>query len=187
MGTPEKDLAPHHAHQRTIAEYILRILGVMAAYHGDTAGHEFTEIIPHRTKHPKLGRFETGVVFGHGHAAGADVAGNTDFTLGHGIAHAIGRIAVNHDGGTGVEPAHIIGHRPFHFDQRVGKPHGTHALTGRSLDTHIHLPVSGTPQAAADAVLTVGMDLQAGVSLGHRCLDLFFQKTGLDALVIDFT
>ena len=69
-GTPEKDLAPHHAHQRTIAEYILRILGVMAAYHGDTAGHEFTEIIPHRTKHPKLGRFETGVVFGHGHAAG---------------------------------------------------------------------------------------------------------------------
>ena len=109
-------------------------------------------------------------MFGHGHAPGTDITGNVDFALGHGIGGPVAGIAMNDNPSAGIEPADIIGGRSQNFNLGVGKSHRTNALPGLTGYFYVHLFLAGLPKPAADSVLTVGIDLQAAVPLGYRCL-----------------
>ena len=126
-------------------------------------------------------------MFGHGHAAGADIALHVDLALGHGIGNAVGGVAVHHDGGAGIEPSNIIGDRPHDIDEGVGESHGSHPLTGRAGDPDLNLIFTGPPQTSADAVLPVGFYGQTAVPFGHSRLDLFFKQAGFNAPAVDFS
>ena len=80
----------------------------MTADYRNPAGHKFTEVITARAQHPEFRGSKARIMFGHGHPAGTDVAGNINFTLSHGIGATIARITVNDDLRAGIEPAHII-------------------------------------------------------------------------------
>ena len=108
MRSAEEHFATDHSNKGSITQYILRILGLMPANHRDSTGHKFPEVIAGRTQHPELGRCKARIVFGHGHAAGTDVAGDGNSALCHCIGAAIARITVNDNLGAGIQPAHII-------------------------------------------------------------------------------
>ncbi len=156
MRPTEKNTAAHHSHRRTVAENVFGILGVKSANHGHAASHEFGEIITGGTQHPKLGRLEAGIVFGHGHAPGADVAGNVDFSLGHAIGRAVGRMTMHRDGRAGVEPAHVVRGRTEHVDKGIGVPQGADPLTGLAFNGDVNRLAMGFPKAATDTVLAKG-------------------------------
>ncbi len=122
MGPPEEHLSPDHANQGPVSQNIFGILRIHPADHGDTAGHEFTKIIPGRSQNPELRRIETGIVFGHGHSPGPDVAGDKHLALCHAVCSAVSGMAMNHDMRPGIEPSHIIRCRAGHLDFCVGKP-----------------------------------------------------------------
>ena len=102
MGATEKDLAADHTHQGTVAENIVGILWLVSAYYRHPSGHELSEIIAGTAQNPEFRWIETGVVFGHRHPPGADISLDANLTLGHGIGHAVTRIAVNGDMGPGI-------------------------------------------------------------------------------------
>ena len=172
MRSPEKNLAANHSDKGPIAQNILRVLGLMSANHGNSAGHKLTEVITGRTQHPEFRRRKTRIVLGHGHAAGTDVAGDKNFALRHGIGATIARISMNHNLGPGIEPTDIIRSRAQDFDKGVGKAHGAHPLPGVAgyLDTNRF--VSATPEPAADTMLTEGADLYRALAPHHSFLDL---------------
>ena len=122
-------------------------------------------------------------MLGHGHAARADVSADKDLALGHGVGGTVAGVAVYDDLGAGVQPADIVGDRPEDLDHGVGKPHGPHPLPGVAGDPDGHRLLPGPPEAAADAVLAVGLDLQPAMALGHGLLHLLFQNAGADALL----
>ncbi len=154
------------------------VLGLVPADDGDAAGHELPEVVSGGAQHPHLRRAETRVVFGHGHAACADVAADQDPALGHGVGGAVARVAVDDDLGAGVQPAHVVGHRPEDFDHGVGKPHGPHPLPGVPGDPDGDRLLPGAPEPAADAVLAEGLDLQLAVTLCNGLLHLLLENAG---------
>jgi hypothetical protein len=83
---------------------------------------------------------------------------------------------MDHDLSSGIQPPDIIGCRPVHFNHRIGKSHGTNALTGLAHYFYVDRFISGPPQSPADAVLTVSFDSQVPVSLFDRRLNLFFNN-----------
>ena len=159
----------------------------MPADHGNAAGHEFAEIVARRPQHPEFGRGKPGIALGHGHATGADVAGHENLALGHAVAGAVGRIAMDDDLGAGVEPADVVGSRPHDLDHRIVETQGAGPLARGSGDAHMDLFITRLPQPPPDAVVAVGLDQQPGVALGHGRLNLFFQKPRFDALSVDFS
>ncbi len=74
-------------------------------------------------------------MLGHGHAPSADIAGNVNLALGHGIGHAVGGVAPDNDLGAGVKPADIVGTRTEDVDYGIGESHGDDALSRRSEGT----------------------------------------------------
>ena len=74
MPAAEKNLSSHHTHAGTVSQNIIFFFRTGAANHSNTASHELGERIPCFAKNPEFRRFETGIVFGHGHSAGADIA-----------------------------------------------------------------------------------------------------------------
>jgi hypothetical protein len=123
-------------------------------------------------------------VLGHGHAPGADVAADIDPALGHGVGGTVAGVAVHDDLGPGIEPAHVVGHRSVDLDHRVGETHGAHALPGVAGDADGHNVPPGPPEAAADAVLAEGVDLQPAMAVGNRLLDLLFEDARPHALAV---
>ena len=122
-------------------------------------------------------------MLGHGHAARADVPADQDPALGHGVGGTVAGVAVHDDLGAGVQPAHVVGDRPEDLDHGVGEPHGPHPLPGVPGDPDGDRLLPGPPEAAADAVLAVGLDLQPAVALGHGLLHLLLENAGADALL----
>ncbi len=121
VRAPEKHLAAHHADQGPVSQDIAGVLGIDATDDGNAAGHEFSEIISDRSQNPELRGRKPRVLLGHGHAARSDIAADKDLALGHGVAGAVSRMAVDHDLGAGIQPAHIIGNRALHLDHGVRK------------------------------------------------------------------
>ena len=182
VRTAEEHLAADHADQRPVAEHVFGVLGLQAADHGDAAGHELAEVVPDRAQHPELGRLEAGVVLGHGHAAGADVAGDADAPLGHAVGRAVAGVAVHDDLRPGVEPAHVVGDRAEDLDDGVREPHRAQPLAGVPRDPDLDRVGARAPQAAADPVLAEGLDLDAAVPVRDRLLNLLLQDAGAHAL-----
>ena len=180
----KKHFAADHAHKGPVAQHVVRRLGIDTANHGRATGHEFAEIIAHRPQHPELGRRKTGIALGHGHAARADAAGDLDFALGHGIGRSVAGIAMDDDLGPGIQPAGVVGRRPFHFDQCIGKPHGTQALPRGSLDQQANRFFARSPETAADPVLAECQNFEAALTTDHRFLYFFFQHAGFDPFFI---
>jgi len=181
MGAPEEDPAAHHPHAGAVAHDVFLAGRVVAADHRHPAGHEFGEGIAYAAQNPEFRGGEAGVVLGHGHAPGPDVSGDVDLALGHGIGHAVGGVAPDDDPGAGVEPPHIVGAGAEDVDGGVGKAHGAHPLPRRPEDPDQDLLVPCLPDAAANAVLAVGMDLDAAVTRPDRLLDFRLQRAGVHA------
>jgi hypothetical protein len=123
-------------------------------------------------------------VFGHGHAARADVSAYIDPALGHRVGHTVGRVAVDHDVRPGVKPAHIVGTRPEDFDQTIRKAHRAHALPGGAGNFYMNLFLSALPEPAPDAVLAESLDLQHPAALLDCLLNLLFENARFDALAV---
>ncbi|OPZ59941.1 MAG: hypothetical protein BWY87_00740 [Deltaproteobacteria bacterium ADurb.Bin510] len=130
----EEDPAADHADAGSIAQDVAVVALVQAADHGRAASHELGEAVAHAAQHPEFGRGVLGILLGHGHAAGADVAADVNLALGHAIAGAVGGVAVHDDGGAGVQPAHVVTDRTHHLDRGVLEALRTDTLTGRTLD-----------------------------------------------------
>ncbi len=171
----EKDLATHHSHTGAMAEYVVGVKGPMPAHNGDASRHELRERIAHAAEDPELGRGEAGVVLGHRHAAGADVACHIDLALGHGIAAAVGGMAVHDNVGTGVEPAYIVRGGTHDLDPRVGETHGAHALSGVAGQFHMEGFFPRLPKPAPDAVLAEGFHFDETVPRLDGLLETLLQ------------
>ena len=172
MGPPEEDSPPDHADAGAVTQNIFEARRIVTADHCGAAGHEFGEGIPRAPQNPELRRFEAGVVLRHRHAAGADVARHIDLALGHGVSGSVGGIAANDDAGAGIEPAHIIRDGTENVDGRAGKAHRADALSGRAEDADQKLILFPRfPEPSANAVLAVGMDFDAAVSVLDRLLN----------------
>ncbi len=116
-------------------------------------------------------------MLGHGHAARADVAVDINLSLGHGVGHAVGGIAVNDNLSAGIEPAHVVGSRTEHLDERIGKPHGTETLSRRSRHIHLDWRFSGPPETTADTMLAVSRYLNMTIALGYSLLNPLFESS----------
>ena len=184
VGPAEEDLAAHHAHAGAVAEDVVGVKGLMPAHDGDASRHELGEGIAHAAENPELGGGEAGVVLGHRHAAGADVACHIDLALGHGIAAAVRGMAVHDNVGAGVEPAHIVRGGTHDLDPRVGESHGTHALSGVAGHFHIEGFVPRLPQSAADAVLAEGFHFDDPVPRLDGLLEALLQDPRVEALTL---
>ncbi len=147
---------------------------IITANDRNTTSHELSKVVPHRSQSPKFGGIKMRVVLGHGHGPCADVTGNVDLSLGHGIGHAIGGMPMEDDFCTRIEPTHIIGGRPHDFDACIGKSHRSDTLSGRAVNFQINRLSSGSPQPASNAVLAVGLYFQEVVSFAHRLLNSLF-------------
>ena len=126
-------------------------------------------------------------MFGHGHSARADVAVNINLALRHGIGHAVGRVAVHNDFRAGIEPADIVGGRTEYFNDRIGKTHRSETLTGRTQYIDFNLLVAGSPQASADAVLTISGHFNLPIPIFHGFLNALFQNPRFNADIIFHT
>ena len=93
-------------------------------------------------------------------------------------------LPLDHDFRPRVEPADIVRGRSQDIDEGVGETEGTDTLPGWPGDLHKHLLITCFPEAAADAVLTVGGDFNLPVAPGNRFLDLLFQNPGTDAIAV---
>jgi len=140
-GAPEKNLAADHADTRPITEHIRRIFGVDPADHGQAAAVEFGKGIAHRAKHPHLRALILRVPFGHGQTAGTDGAADHDPAAGHGVADAVGGIALDNHIRADIEVADIVGGRTFADDGGSLQAHAAKPLPGRSLDPDGQGPV----------------------------------------------
>ena len=187
MGAPEKNLSAHHAHKRAVSEHILCVLGIDPANDGNSAGHEFSEIVSHRAHHPELRRCKPGVLLGHCHAPGADITGHVYFPLGHGIGCSVARISMDNDMGARIEPTQIIGGRIHDIDHGVWKSHGADALAGMTLDTDVDFVVSAFPKPSADSVLTKRVNHYFPVAAFDRLLDFFLKDTGIEPCAFLFS
>ena len=169
-----------------MAENIFPVLRFITTDHGNAAGHKFAKVISGRTQNPELRRVKTRILFGHGHAPGADVAGNIYFALGHGIGTSVADIAMHHDLSSGIQPSHIIGCRPVDLDRGIGKSHGSDTLSGLADDFNLDRFITGPPQSSADAMLAVSLNSQVPVSLLHCRLNLFFNNPRINTLSGNF-
>ncbi len=92
----------------------------MAADYGNTAGHEFPEIIPCRSQNPEFRRFKPWIAFGHGHAPCPNAAAHIYFALGSPVHGPVGGVSMDNNFSSGIEPANIIGSWSHYFDSGVG-------------------------------------------------------------------
>ena len=127
--TAEEDFASNHADTGTIAQHIFIIFGAFAANDSDAARHKFGERVSDFAEYPEFGRLKTRIMLGHGHPARADVSVDINFTLRHGVGHAVGRIAMHNNLRAGIQPADIVGSRTKDFNDCIGKTHRTQTLT----------------------------------------------------------
>ena len=107
---------------------------------------------------------------------GADIAGNVYLSLGHAIGHTVGRVTVNGDRRTGVEPSHIVRRRSQHIDKGARISHRSQPLAGMAVDFDMHGLAIGPPKAATDTVLAIGMNGQLTMARVHGLLNLFFEN-----------
>ena len=170
MGAAKKYLPADHSDKGTVAENIFTVLCFIAAYDGSAAGHKFAEIVACGAQNPQFRRIEARIVLGHGHAPGTDIAGNVNFSLGHGIGTTVADITMYNDFGPGIQPSNIIGCRSEDLDRSIWKPHRPHPLPGIACYSYINCIIAGPPQPSANTVLAVGLYLQIAVALGHRRL-----------------
>jgi hypothetical protein len=106
--------------------------------------------------------------------------------LGHGIGTSVAGIAMHHDLGSGIQPPHIIGRWPVHFDHGIAKSHRTEPLAGLTHDFNVNRFITGAPQASTDAVLAESLDPQVAVSLSDCRLNLFFNNAGINPFAGNF-
>ena len=182
VGAAEEDPAAHHAHAGPVAEDVVRVVRLVAADHRGAARHELGEGVACTPEDPQLRRSKPRVLLRHRHAPGADVAGYVDLPLRHGVADAVGRLAVDDDPGARVEPTHVVRCGPHDLDKGVGKPHGAHALPGRTGDPDRDGLVAGLPEPAADAVLPEGLHLDEAMPVRHGLLHTLLEDAGIHAL-----
>ena len=128
------DLAADHADAGPVAEDIFRILRIDAADHANAAAVELGKGVAHRAEHPHFRSLIVRVPFGHGQAAGADGAADHHPAAGHGVADAVGGIALDDDIRADVEIADIVRGRALADDGRALQAHAAEPLPGRSLD-----------------------------------------------------
>ncbi len=115
-------------------------------------------------------------MFGHGHAAGADIAVDINFALGHRVGDPIGRVAVYDNLSAGVEPPDIVGSRTENFNDRIGNAHGSQTLTGRAGNIDFNLFFSGPPKTSTQTVLSVSGYFNMMIILRNGSLNAFFQN-----------
>ena len=158
-----------------MAEYVVGVKGPMAAHNGDASRHELGKGVARASEDPELRRCEAGVVLGHRHPAGADVACHIDPALGHGIAAAVRGVAVHDNVGTGVEPAHVVRGGTHDLDPRVGETHGAHALSGVAGHFYMERFFPRLPKPAPYAVLTEGFHFDETVPRLDGLLETLLQ------------
>ena len=180
----EIDPAAHHAHTGPVAQDLVAIFGIQPADNRDAAGHELGKGITGAAQHPQLGIGKTRVGFGHGHAAGADVAAHKDTALGHGIGRTVGGMAMDDDISPGIQPAGVITGRTVHLDHSAREPHCADPLAGGALYPDMHRFVAGAPEPSADAMLAFGLHLDLAVSGADGRLHALFQHPGINSVLI---
>ena len=155
----EIDLAADHAHAGPIAEHVVRVLRFHPADHSETAAVELGKGVAHRAEHPHLGPLVVRVPLGHGQAAGADGAADHHPAAGHGVAHAVGGVALDDDVRADVQVADVVRGRALADDGRAGLAHAAEPLAHRAGDTEGERPL-GAAEAQADVVLAEGLEVQ---------------------------
>src|SRR3972149_2817899 len=160
MFAAEENLTADHAHAGTIAQDIFRRFFSVAANYGNAARHELGKRITHAAKHPQFRRLKTGIVFRHGHAAGADIAANVNLSLGHGIAYTVSGMAMHDNFSPPIQPSHIVRSGPQVMNGRIGKTHGTEPLPGCARYFDFDGLISRFPQPSPDAMLALGRNSQ---------------------------
>jgi hypothetical protein len=119
------------------------------------------KVIPHRPQHPELGRRKAGVVFGHGHAPGADIAGNINFALGHGIGRAVAGVAVDVISAPAFSQPTSSEAGPSTSIKVLGNPMDPRRCPGGPSISDVHRLSARTPDASTDAVLAERQNFQA--------------------------
>ena len=180
-GAAEVDLAAHHAHAGPIAKHVVRVLRLHPADHADAAAVELGEGVAHRAEHPHLGPLVVRVPLGHGQAAGADGAADHHPAAGHGVAHAVGGVALDDDVRADIQVADVVRGRALADDGRAGLAHAAEPLAHRAGDAQGERPL-GTAEAQADVVLAEGLE-QEVIGRFRRSAHRGLEVLGGDPLV----